>query len=602
MAVADQDPRNSYIANGVTTTFAYTFKIFEDSDLLVEVDGVIKTLTTDYTVTGAGASGGGNVVFVSAPANGAEAVIYRDLPYTRETDYSEDLLSNTLNDDIDRTVMLIQQDRCDRYRALKVPMSETGDQVIDDATTRAGGVLGFDDTTGAIETKFAADMGLTEIGDGLKLTGSTLSIDNPDIVAKTSNYNIVATDCYGNKVFQNEGATSLIEFALPSAVVGMKVSFAVVDTDGLKIIAATGETIRFAGAITATAGSIQSVNIGDAITLVCLEAGKWTVENSVKENYGTISGADTYTMTIPFLPALYDGLLVRGKVINANTATAPTLNPNSIGAKKVFKEGGLALSAGDIPTGHHALFSYDTTLDTDSGGWLILNPKSSASVIASYENLAVGNNGTNPNYQLDITADKIQFTNGMVVSSFSKTVDITASGANGLDTGSEAGTAWYHIWAIAKTDGTNASLLSLSATAPTMPSGYTLKTYLGAVFNNASSNFLSMKQTNKSVAREISNALSAGTATASTAVDLTTFIPSTAKKVRGNASHSIASMRWFIISPTNSNTGRLWWRGYAVDSQGVGSPFVCPIMIAQTIYYCVEPAGNCTIEVSGWEF
>ena len=74
------------------------------------------------------------------------------------------------------------------------------------------------------------------------------------------------------------------------------------------------------------------------------------------------------------------------------------------------------------------------------------------------------------------------------------TVDITASGANGLDTGSEASNTWYYVWFIEKSsDGTQGGLLSTSATAPTMPSGYDIKRLVGAVRNNASSNFLKFK-------------------------------------------------------------------------------------------------------------
>ena len=71
------------------------------------------------------------------------------------------------------------------------------------------------------------------------------------------------------------------------------------------------------------------------------------------------------------------------------------------------------------------------------------------------------------------------------------TVDITSSGANGLDTGSESSNTWYYVWLIAKSsDGTLAGLLSTSATAPTLPSGYDKQRCVGVVRNNASSNLL----------------------------------------------------------------------------------------------------------------
>jgi len=60
-----------------------------------------------------------------------------------------------------------------------------------------------------------------------------------------------------------------------------------------------------------------------------------------------------------------------------------------------------------------------------------------------------------------------------------------------LDTGSEAANTWYSLWAIHNpTTVTTAGLLSTSATAPTMPSGYTKKRRVGWIRNDASSNFL----------------------------------------------------------------------------------------------------------------
>ena len=66
------------------------------------------------------------------------------------------------------------------------------------------------------------------------------------------------------------------------------------------------------------------------------------------------------------------------------------------------------------------------------------------------------------------------------------TVDITASGANGLDTGSEAASTNYYLWVIY--NGTTvAGLISASKTAPTMPSGYTFKALTGEFFNDSGS-------------------------------------------------------------------------------------------------------------------
>ena len=77
------------------------------------------------------------------------------------------------------------------------------------------------------------------------------------------------------------------------------------------------------------------------------------------------------------------------------------------------------------------------------------------------------------------------------------TVDIAAAtGDGGLDTGSEAASTWYYVWVIRKSsDGTLGRLLSISSTAPTMPSGFDQKRRLGCVYNNASSNFINWRMT-----------------------------------------------------------------------------------------------------------
>lgn len=111
MPVSTATPVKSYTGNGVTTVFAYDFRILKNTDLKVTVDGATKTLTTDYTVSGVGDSGGGNVTFVSAPANGAKIVFEGNASYDRTTDYQRggSFDEETVDKDFDRAVILIKQ-------------------------------------------------------------------------------------------------------------------------------------------------------------------------------------------------------------------------------------------------------------------------------------------------------------------------------------------------------------------------------------------------------------------------------------------------------------------------------------------------------------
>ncbi|HHC8921432.1 TPA: hypothetical protein ACN3MR_002900 [Stenotrophomonas maltophilia] len=102
---------NSSVANGVTTTFPYSFKILAEEDILVTVNGLPRVLGTHYTVTGVGNEDGGNVVFFDPPAANATVVRSRNMPFTRVIEYQNlgDLLASTLNQDQDAPVMMIQQ-------------------------------------------------------------------------------------------------------------------------------------------------------------------------------------------------------------------------------------------------------------------------------------------------------------------------------------------------------------------------------------------------------------------------------------------------------------------------------------------------------------
>ena len=80
----------------------------------------------------------------------------------------------------------------------------------------------------------------------------------------------------------------------------------------------------------------------------------------------------------------------------------------------------------------------------------------------------------------------------MAVSSGS--INTATTGANGLDTGSLSSSTTYYVYVIGKTDGTVAHLASASASAPTMPSGYTLKRLHWMFLTDGSSHIVGFTQ------------------------------------------------------------------------------------------------------------
>lgn len=87
----------------------------------------------------------------------------------------------------------------------------------------------------------------------------------------------------------------------------------------------------------------------------------------------------------------------------------------------------------------------------------------------------------------------------LLAASIAKTTSAWAVGSaqGGLDTGAIANSTWYHFWLIQRPDtGVVDVLISLSATAPTMPTNYTLKRRIGAGRTDGSAQWLAFTQLN----------------------------------------------------------------------------------------------------------
>jgi len=151
MTVSSSTTKVSYSGDNSTTVFAYTFKIFADADLtvIVRTDATgaesTKTLTTDYTVSGAGNAGGGAVTMVTAPASGETLVIKRSLTLTQSTDYvaNDPFPAAAHEDALDRLTFIAQQQQEVFDRAVVFPETDTASTTIPDSVTRANKFLGF---------------------------------------------------------------------------------------------------------------------------------------------------------------------------------------------------------------------------------------------------------------------------------------------------------------------------------------------------------------------------------------------------------------------------------------------------------------------------
>jgi len=188
ISVGDLTPRNQYTATSGQTVFAYSFPIFVNTDLKVYNGSTLLTLTTHYTVSGAATDNGGNVTLGSGATAGDIITIYRDMPVARTSDYQTngDLRAETLNDDLDKLAMMIQQVEYDlNNRVLRFGQFTTGiplSEFTESAADRANKVLSFSSTGDPTITQ--------ELGVWNGNWAASTSYVVRDLVKDTSNSNV----------------------------------------------------------------------------------------------------------------------------------------------------------------------------------------------------------------------------------------------------------------------------------------------------------------------------------------------------------------------------------------------------------------------------
>ena len=193
MTISSTTVKNSYSGDGSTTTFTYTFKIFQDSDIQVIIRSstgteTIKTLTTHYTVTGAGVAGGGTVVFTSGniPTSTQTVVLRRNLPQTQSIDYiaNDPFPAESHEEGLDRAMMAVQQLQEEVTRSIKLSKTNTmtSTEFTVGSSDRANKILAFDSSG---EISVTQELG-TYVGNWTTAT----TYYARDLVKDTSNGNI----------------------------------------------------------------------------------------------------------------------------------------------------------------------------------------------------------------------------------------------------------------------------------------------------------------------------------------------------------------------------------------------------------------------------
>lgn len=324
MTISSTTNRVSFAGNSSTTVFSFPYYFLANADLVVisknDTTGVetTKTITTDYTVTGAGVPAGGSVTMLSAPATGTTLVIYRDPAKVQDLDLVENdpMPAEEIEERLDKLTMIVQrlQDQIDRAITLTNGYSGTFTNLKLPALIEASkllrinsGATGFD-LVDSESASFDSGSPLTTKGDLLTYyTGTNQRLP-------------VGTD--GQQLIADSGQTSGLRWGTTGA---FKYDAIVGSTAQVTSGVATHDTI---------AAGITAAGTGGTVKLL---AGAWTENIAPGARINIIgSGYDSIITGNVTLSSVSNSSLsdfrISGDVTVSGTSTGNTLTGIFIGS------------------------------------------------------------------------------------------------------------------------------------------------------------------------------------------------------------------------------------------------------------------------------
>jgi len=165
-----------YTGSAGVGPYAFTFPVISQTDLAVYQNSTKLVLTTDYTVTINGANGTGSVTLVVAATGADQIVIIGARAIERTTDFvtAGDLKASSLNEQLDASIILIQQLAEENKRTLKAPQYDAAavedggnvNMILPVQADRAGKTLAFDSNGNPVVVGSSFGSGFVTITSG----------------------------------------------------------------------------------------------------------------------------------------------------------------------------------------------------------------------------------------------------------------------------------------------------------------------------------------------------------------------------------------------------------------------------------------------------
>ncbi|ANS05405.1 tail fiber protein [uncultured Mediterranean phage] len=458
----DSANRLTFTADSSTASFTFNFVIADSNSIEVYVDNVLKTLTTDYTITfDSGTSGTGSVVFNSAPTASATIILKRDTLLVRSTDFqtSGSFIASTVNAEFDRITQGLQEaDDKIQNRVLRVDNFSSAPTDFTIPSSRGDMYLKFDSggdvtVTNSFEGSTITASGNVSVGGDLSVTGA-LSLASLSVSGNISGTLTTAAQT---------NITSLGTLtALTVDNINLNGNTIVSDTGTLAIDDNTtvNGTIVASGAITGSTltGTLQTAaqtNITSIGTLSALTVDNVTVNgNQIVSDTGTLAIDDNTTVNGSLTATTLAGTISTAAQTNitslgtlsslavsgSSTLDGITINDNNISATRSNDNLNL------IPSGTGSVAVSGTLSATTLGGTLSTAAQGNVTSLGTLTALTVDNININGNTisatsgdltlsnLTSVSIDDIQFKDNEISTTASNAnLDLKANGTGNID-------------------------------------------------------------------------------------------------------------------------------------------------------------------------
>ena len=289
--IANNNPRISYTATGGQTAFPTSFAFFDEGDINVYINDVLKALNTDYTVSG-GSGAAGTVTLTTGATAGDIIVLTRDVELERTTDFptSGPFQVASLNVELDKIIAMIADMEDFAGRGLRLSDSDTSAAlVLANKDARKGTVLAFNTVTGAVEvgptiadTQSIADIKadialLADIQDGTTATDAITDLATIASDVTTAANNIAAiqgasTQAANAATSATEAATSASSAATSASAAATSATAAETAETNAETAETNAETAETNAATSATASASSATASAGSATAAAASA------------------------------------------------------------------------------------------------------------------------------------------------------------------------------------------------------------------------------------------------------------------------------------------------------------------------------------------